>query len=466
MSTLSEAIDAIDSDGPSAPRKPPKRNGLQAPPSKPRAGSSGASAASSSSSSSSLTAFESRVRAMIANDFRGDLHSRTQAHAALKRRTVGSYFLRPTTDAPASESRVCFALSHFDKTHGIGHMLVYAHAADNGDVIFSTHAHRDAGSQFASLRDLLLRYHFPEQCKCGWRPVPNDTLAGSGAVPLSPTSPREHSSSSNSNSSSNNNTVSPRADVIDVAEPGVHFRGEFARSDAEAWLASQPPGSYVVRPSQERRDAFTVSLRERPGGLLMHVGITRSATGTWSLDSVAGPPFASLKQLLAAMPQRLVLTPLPASTSSPPATGSNSGSAFPSVTPPKPSSATKPRARALVRGVTELNLDATPQPSGPESHLYTRPPTSAGTVTRQRKLSRATSQFAMSHPTQPDLHSRQLPAVVDEPVGGGYTRPEANRTAAWQQQQHAPASSQYQQLTLAAPSSPSSLSYTTLQPEQ
>jgi hypothetical protein len=433
MSTLSEAIDAIDSDAP--PRKPQQKRSQ--PPAKPRSGSGPAlaSTTTTTASSTSSTSFESRVRNMVANDFRSDLHSRTQAHAALKRRAVGSFFLRAATEAPASETRVCFALSHFDKSHGIGHMLIYAHAGDSGDVIFSTHANRDAGSQFSSLRDLLHRYHFPENCKCGWRPLAD---AGSGAtiVPMSPASPRDAS------------TTSPRHPDTDVSEPGVHFRGEFARSDAEAWLASQQPGSYVVRPSQERRDAFTVSLRERPGGLLMHVGISRSTTGTWSIDGVSQPPFASLKQLLSSMPHRLIVTPI--STSPPPV----AASALPSVTPPKPSSATKPRPRGLVRGVTELSLESPPPAAAAvETNLYTRPPANAaaGTgVARQRKLSRATSHFAMSPPPNSNASTRQLPAVVDEPMGGGYTRPEANRTAAWQQQQQQqPPNNQYQQLSLA-----------------
>lgn len=397
--SLHDAIDAIDRDDTSPRRPTHHHHHHHGPPPKPP----------QTKSKTRRVPLDVRVAALLGDDFRGDLHTRAQAHAALQRRPVGTFLVRPSETAPAGESSLCLVVSHVDRVHGIGHMLIYAHhAPDAPEPVFSNHASPGAGSSYSNVRDVLARYHFPDACRCGWK-----ASAPTAAV-ISP-------------------IASPRTD--EPIEAGIFYRADFRRTDAETWLASQPPGTYVVRPSKERPDAFTVSLRERPGGLLMHAGLARAPNGTWTLD---GSPavHASLRQLLLSMPQNLIVAaPLGAAVA-----------VDASPLPAKPPSATKPRN--LVRGATSQQLDTQLPP--------------------ERPLARAVSSSNLQ-PPQAVLRSRPLPNLDDdappaaaptlEPTepSGGYTRPDASRTAAWR---GPPATqNQYQSLELAP------LPYTVLRPE-
>jgi len=368
------------------------------------------------------------VAAVLSDDYRGDLHTRAQAHAALQRRPVGTFLVRPSeTAAGASDTSVCLVVSHVDRLHGIGHMLIYAHAdRESGEPVFSNHSAPGAGSTYATVRDVLARYHFPDACRCGWK------------ASVAPPAP-----------------VSPRVDEPPPPlEAGIFFRADFRRTDAEAWLASQPPGTYVVRPSKERPDAFTVSLRERPGGLIMHAGLSRASNGTWTVDS-SPAVHSSLRQLLLSMPQNLIVaaplgTGAPVLAAAGAATAATTAAAAVAIAadapaqPVKPSSATKPRH--LARGTTSQQLETQTPP--------------------ERQLARATSSSSLQ-PSAPVLRSRPLPsldddasaaaapAVLEPAEPGGYTRPDASRTAAWR----APPQNQYQSLELAP------LPYTVLRPE-
>ncbi len=357
---------------------------------------------------------ETRVHTALGELYRSDVLSRAQAHAALKTKPVGSFLVRPSESAAKETERaassICLVVSHVDRVHGIGHMLLYAHEAANGaDVVFSSQAALAPGSAgHPTVAEALGRYHFPDNCRCGWKatvaPAPAAVVAAA-AVAVAPAAP-----------------VSPRVDEL---EPGIFYRSDFRRSDAEAWLATQPPGTYVVRPSRERPDAFTVSMRERPGGILMHAGLTRTAAGVWMLEG-SSAPHASLRQLLLAMPQRLIVAAPALSLSPAPAAA---------PTPAKPPSATKPRARVKsslpVDGTATADDGARPQ------------------------LLRSTSE--MSHLQRPALplavaRARPLPpASFDTVVGddaaaapsaGGYTRPAARPNAS---------DNQYGQLELLPP---------------
>jgi hypothetical protein len=389
-SSLSSAIDAIDRvDSSSASPRRALQKDKAPPPAKPKL-----------SQSPRRASLESRVHTALGDLYRSDLLSRAQAHAALKTKPVGTLLVRPSESAAKETERsICLVVSHVDRVHGIGHMLLYAHEAANGaDVVFSSQAALAPGSAgHPTVAEALGRYHFPDNCRCGWKATVAPAAPAAVVVAAAPAAP-----------------VSPRADEL---EAGVFYRSDFRRSDAEAWLATQPPGTYVVRPSRERPDAFTVSMRERPGGILMHAGLTRTAAGVWMLEG-SPAPHASLRQLLLAMPQRLIVA----------------APALSLATPTKPPSATKPRARVT----TSLPADGAADDGA-------RP-----------QLLRSTSE--MSHLQRPALplavaRARPLPpasfdAVADDaaaPSAGGYTRPAARPAVS------AAAHNQYGQLELLPP---------------
>jgi hypothetical protein len=297
--------------------------------------------------SSTNEPFEVRLQRLITSEsfWAPNVTSRSMARTQLQTLGVGSFLVRPSS----SEIANSFALSHHDRAHGVGHLLLCCHEEANGSVSYSICPDRNKEPTSPTVLGMLQNLGFPDSCRCGWElegPAPAASsssavaaASGSGAshammlshavsspmlmhqqrtssvggaqartslaqlaasipsVPL--TSPKPHDNDSGGSIDAGLEDLHPGA--------GVEWQPDADRPAAEEWLRTREPGSYLVRPSKGRPGCLTVSCKEKPSGKIVHASIFRGADGKWHTEAKQTLRWATVRELLRALPYNLIV---------------------------------------------------------------------------------------------------------------------------------------------------------------
>jgi hypothetical protein len=324
------------------------------------------SAAALARKSSVTEPFEVRLQRQITSEsfWAPSVTSRSQARTQLATLGVGSFLVRPSSSDIANS----FALSHNDRAHGVGHLLLCCHEEPNGSISYSICPDRNKEPTSPTVLGMLQNLGFPDGCRCGWElEGPPPTAAGSGAAfptvgqihsmigsPMlshaasSPMLSHQHmqhrASSAHLNTSAAAAAAAGRSSMhtplhasggpstaqlaasipspkphdndsggsIDAGEdlhpgPGVEWQPDADRPAAEEWLRVREPGSYLVRPSKGRPGCLTVSCKEKPSGKVVHASIFRGNDGRWQTEAKQSLRWATVRELLRALPYNLVV---------------------------------------------------------------------------------------------------------------------------------------------------------------
>ena len=100
------------------------------------------------------------VKTQLADEdfYKPDLSGRIAAEDFLADKK-GKFIVRP------GRGETGLALSHHDKKHGVGHIVLWFHKED-GKLVYTETA--DATDSYDSVTDLLKGMGFPKACSCGW----------------------------------------------------------------------------------------------------------------------------------------------------------------------------------------------------------------------------------------------------------------------------------------------------------
>lgn len=308
--------------------------------------------------SSTNEPFEVRLQRLITSEsfWAPNVTSRGMARTQLTSLGVGSFLVRPSS----SEIANSFALSHHDRAHGVGHLLLCCHEEPNGSISYSICPDRNKEPTSPTVLGMLQNLGFPDNCRCGWElegpapaasAAPSAAASGSGAshammlqhAVSSPMLMHQQRTSSAHISASNVLSASvggaqARTSLaqlaasipsVPIASPkphdndsggsidagledlhpgaGVEWQPDADRPQAEEWLRTREPGSYLVRPSKGRPGCLTVSCKEKPSGKIVHASIFRGADGKWHTEAKQTLRWATVRELLRALPYNLIV---------------------------------------------------------------------------------------------------------------------------------------------------------------